>query len=419
MTRVVRLSAFAVAGALALAGCGSSGSSGTSKGTDTTVSGSGASSDTTFAAPASKKFDLAQPVKIVALISDVGKDPLAVPDFNDGARLAVDEINAAGGLGGHPIEYKAITTPPYGDITNSLNQALDEKPTVILGPVSSTTLDTISSKIDKAGIPVLHDATAQEAALGGPNGSQWIFALRPFNSALAATSAHYAAKDLKAKTAGILYLNAAFGIDSEQASTKAFEADGGTVKASEAFEATQTDFSKEVQKMKGVDVVFDWGTPASLAATTTAFAQQGLGDIPRLGAGSIAFSSFYSKVEDPKLLDNLGGVVDCNPVGDKRPAVQAWVKRYQAKYKYLPSYSSAQLYDGVYMLRQVIEAAEKDDPATIRDGLQKIDYTKGMCAEQYKDRNNDNVLFDEATAIKFVDGKPVTVKHYTNINGKG
>lgn len=411
-----RLSAVLAAGALVLAGCGSSGSSadeGEQAKPDDEASGS------EFETAPSKKFDLDAPVKIVAIISDPGDDPNAVPDFNDGARMAIDEINSAGGLGGHDIEFEAITTPPYGDITDSLNEALDKDPTVIVGPVSSTTLATISTKIDDAGVPVLHDATAEDAALNGPNGSEWIFGLRPFNSALATTSAQYALDELDAKTAGIMYLNAAFGTDSEEASKAAFTAGGGTVDVSEAFEADQTDFSTEIQKMKGLDVVFDWGTPLSLAATTTGFAQQGLNDIPRLAAGSIAFSSFYTGVEDPSLLDNLYGVVDCNPVGDERPDVQAWVKRYDETYDYLPSYSSAQLYDGVYMLRQVIEDAESADPADIRDGLRKIDYTDGVCAEQYKDFNEDNVLFDEATAIHFEDGKPASLKHYSGINGKG
>lgn len=411
-----RLTATLVAGALVFAGCGSSGDSKASD--DPAAKDDSEPTGTEFAAAPSKDFDLDAPVKIVAIISDPGDDPNAVPDFNDGARMAIDEINAAGGLGGHDIEFEAITTPPYGDITDSLNEALDKGPTVIVGPVSSTTLDTISSKIDEAGVPVLHDATAEEAALGGPNGSEWIFALRPFNSALATTSAAFALNELDAKTGGIMYLNAAFGTDSEAASKKAFTDGGGTIDVDEAFEADQTDFSKEIQKMKGLDVVFDWGTPATLAATTTGFAQQGLTDIPRLAAGSIAFSSFYTGVEDESLLDNLYGVVDCNPVGDDRPDVQDWVKRYDDTYDYLPSYSSAQLYDGVYMLRQVIEDAESASPEDIRDGLQKIDYEGGMCAEQYTDRDANNVLFDEATAIKFEDGKPVSLEHYTDINGK-
>src|SRR5699024_2525705 len=174
----------------------------------------------------------------------------------------------------------------------------------------------------------------------------------------------------------------------------------------------QTDFSKEIQQMKDLDVVFDWGTPATTAAMATGFAQQGLDDIPRMGAGSIAFSSFYTGVEDPSLLDNSHGAVDCNPLDDERSEVQDWAQRYEDEYGYPPSYSSAQNYDGVYMLREVIEEAESADPEDIRDGLGDISYTDGMCAEEYTDSADENVLFDEATIIRFDDGRPVTLAHY-------
>jgi branched-chain amino acid transport system substrate-binding protein len=409
--RIGRIVAIGAAFAV-LAGACSKASSSKSSGSSTPSGGS-----TAYSATPAKKFTLDKPVKLVAIISSKGQDALAVADFNDGAKLAVDEINKAGGLGGHPIEFQSIATPPYGDITNSLNQAIDAKPTAILGPVSSTTLDTISSKVDAAGIPVLHDATAKEASLGGPNGSQWIFGLRPWNSSEAVVAADLATTQLNAKKVGVLYLNATFGKDGDAAAKAALTKAGATVGPETAFGATQTDFTKEVQAMTGTDAVIDWGTPASLASTVTTFAQQGLSSTPHIGPGSTGFASFYTGVSDPKLLDHTYGVLDCNPVGDSRAAVKDWVARFQKAYHYLPSYSSAELYDAVYMLRTVIEKADKADPATIRDGLASIDYTNGICASRYK--SDKNTLFDEAVTVKFVDGKPQTTKHYTGINANG
>lgn len=407
MRRTVQVVALATVLALTSGACGKSSS--TKKDSDSSKSG------TTVAAEIapSKDFKLDQPVKIVALVSDAGQDANAVADYNDAARLAVEEINKAGGLGGHPIEYKAIATLPYGDVTDAFNQAMAEKPTVLLGPVSSSPLLSIAAKVDAAGIPLLQQSTERKAALDGEAGSQWIFGMRPWNTAESKVAGKYAAEELKAKKVGIMYLNAAFGQEGQESIKEVLKDANVEVGADVSFGATETNLTPMVQAMKGNDAVIDWGTPASLTTSVVAFAQQGLADTPHIGPGSIGFSSFVDGVKDPKLLDNVYGVLDCNPLGDDRQEVQDWVGRFQAKYSYDPGYAAAEMYDSIYILRQVIEEAQKSDPASIRDGLNKLKYTGGICTDSYE--NHDNVLINSAVVIRFVDGKPVTQKQYDDL----
>jgi ABC-type branched-subunit amino acid transport system substrate-binding protein len=364
-----------------------------------------------------KDFSLADPVKIVAIISSAGQDENAVGDFNDGAKLAVEEINAAGGLGGHPIVFESVATPPYGDISTSLNQAIAAKPDLILGPVSDTTLVTISKAIDDAGVPVIHLGQTRDAALGGPSGSEWMFGLRPYGTSVATVAAKFAAEELDAKSAAVLYLNATYGTEANDAIAKSLEDADVKVSPQLAFGVTATDLSKEVQQAKsaGVDVILDWGTPNTLATSVLNFAQLGV-DTPHLAAGSVGFDSFVKGVTSnggTGIIDNLYGVLDCNPLGDDRSEVQAWVQRFVSKYGYKPSYSAAEMYDAVYLLRKVVEDAESAEPAAIRDGLRSIEFTDGMCARTYK--NHDNVLFDQSVVVRYQDGKPVTQQEYDNV----
>lgn len=405
MTRSMRVVAVVSVLGMLAAGCGKAGST---KSSATTTGSTVAAS----VAP-SKKFSLATPVKIVALVSDPGKDPYAVADYNDGARMAVDEINKAGGLGGHPVEFKAITTAPYGDVTAAFNQALAEKPTVLLGPVSSSPLLSIAAKIDKAGIPTLQQATERQAAKDGTSGSQWIFGMRPWNTAESKVAAKFTSDELKAKKVGVMYLDAAFGQEGNTAIKDELTSAGVTVAPDVSFGATDTDFTPQVQAMKGTDAVIDWGTPQSLASSVVSFAQQGLADTPHVGPGSIGFSSFYTGIKDPSLLKNVYGVLDCNPAGDARPVVKDWAGRFQSAYKFAPSYASAQMYDSVYIVRKVIEEAGKSDPASIRDGLNTLKYTSGICTDDYE--NHDNVLINSAVVVGFENGKPVTKKSYADL----
>ncbi|MCW2548586.1 MAG: amino acid/amide transporter substrate-binding protein family [Mycobacterium sp.] len=395
------LTACAASAVLMVSACGSSSSSATKP----AAKGS--------AAPASLSpagsFTLDTPVKIVSIISSKGQDSFAVSDFNDGIQLAISEINAAGGIGGHPVEFQAIATPPYGDITNAFNQAVAAKPSLIIGPVSSTTLLTIAKQVDKVSIPVISDATDPNAALDGSAGSKWLFGIRPFNSVQAADAIDYLTNELNAKKVGLMYFNAAFGLEGAKAAKSELAKNGATVSKEVPFDVNAKDLTSQVQSMKGSDAVFDWGTPDSLTTAVLDFAQQGLADVPHIGPGSVGYDSFV-KAGDPSTLDNAYGVLDCNPNDDPRPATKAWTQRFVNKYGYRPAYSAAELYDAVMITRSIIEKTQKADPETIRAGLSSLDYKDGVCATEYK--NNDNVLSDQDVVVSLKGANWTTKKTY-------
>lgn len=173
----------------------------------------------------SKNFKLDAPVKIVALISDPtnSADPNSVADFNDGAKMAIEEINEAGGLGGHPIEFKSFDTPPVGDqVVNSLNLALEEKPTILVGPVSSTATLAITSKVAEAKVPLIHNSTDPGLATDGKGGNEWVFASRPRNDEAAKIGARFLTEELGAKKVGILGVNAVRSASRELLQPKRF-----------------------------------------------------------------------------------------------------------------------------------------------------------------------------------------------------
>ena len=166
-TRTRAIAAGIVLAGLVAAGCGSD-----DNGT--------ATSDTTTPAVSiapPKDITLAEPVTIISLIGDPSnsKDPNAIPDFNNGMKMAVDEINAAGGLGGHPITFEAIDTSPTDPnaATNSLNLALQKNPTVIMGPASSTIGLALAPRIAESKVPTIVHAVDPRLAKS-QQGNEWI-----------------------------------------------------------------------------------------------------------------------------------------------------------------------------------------------------------------------------------------------------
>lgn len=358
---------------------------------------------------ASKDFELDAPVKLVAMISDPtnSSDGNAIADFNDGARMAIDEINEAGGLGGHDIELVTIDTPPVGDaVVNALNLAVAENPTAILGPVSSTATLAITERVAEEEIPLIHNSTDPALATDGEAGNEWVYASRPRNDEAASVAASFLTEELGAKNVGLLSVNASFG---QQGVAAAKEELGGAAGAERSFEYNATNLSEPIQAVADSDAVLDWGTPNTLAASVVTAAQQGL-DVPYMGPGSIGFASFKTGVGDDSVLANVYGTVDCIPTDDEREYVAEWAGRFEAEVGYAPSYSAAELYDSVFLLRHVIEEAESADPAAIRDGLASIEFETGMCAVTY--RNDNGFLSQESTVGRYEDGEFVAVKRY-------
>src|SRR4051812_23211042 len=315
-TRTRAVAAGIVLAGLVAAGCGSD-----DNGT--------ATSDTTTPAVSiapPKDITLAEPVTIISLIGDPSnsKDPNAIPDFNNGMKMAVDEINEAGGLGGHPITFEAIDTSPTDPnaATNSLNLALQKNPTVIMGPASSTIGLALAPRIAEAKVPTIVHAVDPRLAKS-QQGNEWMWVNRPNNIDAGDITGTFAVEELGAKNVGVLSTNTAFGSQGVEGIKAGVTGAGGTVSAERAFEFNATDLTEPITAMSSADAIVDWGTPNTLALSVTTMAQQAI-DKPHLAPGSVGFPSFVKAVGDNSLLNNVYGTLDCNPADDDRPSTQAF-----------------------------------------------------------------------------------------------
>ena len=406
ITRTRSIAAGIVLAGLVAAGCGSD-----DKGSSP--------SDTTAPAvsiPPAKDITLAQPVKIVSLIGDPSnsKDPNAIPDFNNGMQMAVDEINSVGGIGGHPVEFKAIDTSPTDPnaATNSLNLALQENPTIIMGPASSTIGLALAPRIAEAKVPTIVHAVDPRLAKS-QQGNEWIWVNRPNNIDAGDITGQFAVEELSASKVGVLTTNTAFGTQGLEGIKAGVSEAGGSVSAERAFDFNATDLTEPITAMSSSDAVIDWGTPNTLALSVTTMAQQAL-DKPHLAPGSVGFPSFVKAVGDNSLLTNTYGTLDCNPTDDSRDTTKAFAAAYQAKYGIAPSYSAAEMYDAIYIARNVIEAAGSAENTAIQSGLNTLNWSDGTCANTYS--NTDNFLVHQAVIAKFNDsGQLITVKTYDDL----
>ena len=113
------------------------------------------------------------PVQIVGLVELSGTGATSGTNFDNGVKLAVKEINAAGGILGRKIEYTSNDTQSQPQTAKALAQkAVDQGAYVVMGPVFSGSIIVSMAETKRAEIP---NFTGGEAASITQQGNPYIF----------------------------------------------------------------------------------------------------------------------------------------------------------------------------------------------------------------------------------------------------
>ncbi len=188
--------------------------------------------------------------------------------FGNSAKLAVKQINAAGGINGKQIklvtEDMQSTNPGALAATNKLIE--QDNALVMIGSALSTQIQAVSDTVKAAGIP---EATGGTAVKNTNMGNPWIFRLRPDDSVAAAAMMGYAVQDLKATKVGILHDSDAFGSGGATLLEQYAKDQGVTVVKDLPYTADSKDFTAQLLAIKdaGAQVIFTYCTRPEDAAT--------------------------------------------------------------------------------------------------------------------------------------------------------
>ncbi len=274
----------------------------------------------------------------------------------NGAQLAVDEINAAGGVNGMTfvLDFQDSVADPDSAVT-AYGKLMDNGMNLSLGCVLSGECTSVVAAAKADGIPVLTPSASADSVL---EGSSSAFRVCFKDSAQGTASANYIADNGMTDKVAVFYQS---DIDYSVGLYKSFEAQcaqrGIEIVEVQTFTTdTSTDFSTQINAIKdsGVDVVF---IPI-YAAEASSLLTQSKG---KLAEGTIFFGCdgldvLLTKVADPAHAEN---VMMLTPFAADAPAanVQAFVAAYQAAFNSTPDQFAANAYDAVYAYKAAIEHA--------------------------------------------------------------
>lgn len=195
-------------------------------------------------------------VYMPAVLEESGPGAVSGTNFRDGLKLAVEEINAKGGILGKKIDMPVFDTQSEAGVSRGLIQkVLDNKPYVVFGPVYSGSVLVDMQLTQAAEIP---EIVGGEAATITQKGNPYVFRTSFGQQASMPKIANYIHDGLKAKTVALIWVNSDFGKPGRDNFMKEMASRNIKVVADISTELGQTDFSADVIKLKAVtaDAIF-------------------------------------------------------------------------------------------------------------------------------------------------------------------
>lgn len=273
----------------------------------------------------------------------------------NGAQIAVDEINAAGGINGKQIEYRFEDDQNDAEKSvNAYNTLKDWGMQMLVGTTTTAPCIAVAGKTASDNMFQITPSASAPDVLSSGNGNIFQVCFTDPNQGIA--SAQYIAENKLAKKIGIIYDSSdvySSGIEEK------FEAEakdkGLQIVSKAAFTAdSKTDFGTQLQKAKdaGADLLF---LPIYYQEASIILKQADtMGYKPKFFGvdgmdGILTVENFDTKLAE--------GVMLLTPFAAdaKDEAVQNFVKTYKEKYKDTPNQFAADSYDAVYALKAAIE----------------------------------------------------------------
>ncbi len=312
---------------------------------------------------------------ISGAIAHLGKDN------ENGARLAIEELNAKGvTIGGKKIKFELVAEDDAADPkqgTAAAQKLVDAKISGIIGHLNSGTTIPASKIYNDAGIPQISPSATNPKYTR--QGYKTAFRVVADDVHLGGTLGRYAVKDLKGKAIAVIDDRTAYGQGVAEEFEKAVKAAGGTLVGHEFTNDKATDFMPILTtlKAKKPDIIFFGGMDAVGGPMLKQMKSLGI-NAKFMGGDGICTTELVKLAGDAM----ADGQVICAEAGGVDGALKKGMDEFGAKYKkrfnddvklYAPY-----VYDAVNVMVDAMQRAKSSDPAKYLPELAKTPGYKGV-----------------------------------------
>ena len=326
-------------------------------------------------------------IKLGGVFPLTGDVPSIGSAMDNGAKLAIKEINEAGGILGKKLELvseddqnQAATAP--NAITKLITQ---DKVAAVVGTYAS-----------KCSIPMAAVAKDLKAVMITPvstnekvttEGGDYVFRACFIDPLQGKVGAKFAAENLKAKKVAMLYdVGNDYCVGISKEFKKNFEAAGGAVVYEKTYNAGESDFKAFLTEIKelNVDAIYLPDNYSTVGLIAKQAREIGI-KAAFLGSDSWGDQGIVKvggdAVEGAYFTDHLSLKSD-------NAAIKKFAESYTKQYNAEPSTFAVLSYDSVYLVAEAIKKAGSTDSAAIKDAMAKLDIDAGTTHYKFDDKHN-------------------------------
>jgi branched-chain amino acid transport system substrate-binding protein len=345
------------------------------------------------------------PIKLADVAELSGGGATVGTNWKNGIDLAVEEINAKGGILGRKIEVTHADSQSNPGVARAqVQKALDDEPYVLLGPGYSGSVKVTAPLAADAGITQIMGGEAAELTRMG---DKFLFRTSFGQQSSMPKVAKYINDELKAKSVAVVWVNNDFGRGGRDVIVKEFERLGIKVVADQSTEAGQSDFAADVAKIKAAspDAVFIYVNEEESARILKELKRQGV-TAPLIGETTLVGQKVIELAGDAAngARGHVGLTTDA-PV----ELIKQFRDKFVKKYNYVPDHNGIKGYLAVYMVKATTDKMGKVDPKAFADTLHgltiKASDEPGILMDVTFDENGD--IDRQGFLVEVVDGKQV------------
>jgi branched-chain amino acid transport system substrate-binding protein len=335
-----------------------------------------------------------------------GSAPMGV-SMRNGARIAVAEINAAGGvLGGKKLALIDRDDEAKNERGGQIMQELLEKESVVavLGPANTGVANASTQYTNQKKIPQIINiaAGAKVNEFFAEGVDNYIFRIAASDDIQSKVIVGQALKR-GAKKPALLCDDTNYGQNGREKMEKVLAAAGVKPVYVGKFKIKDTDMTAQLQEAKaaGADVILAYGIGPELAAVSNSMDRISW-KVPMIGSWTLSMSNYTTNAGK-----NGNGTMMPQTFIESvatSPKQQAFLKAYLDQYKESPissAVSAAQGYDSVYLLKLAIEQAQSTEGPKLKAALEDLStpyegltgtYTKPFSSTDHEAIKEENVL---------------------------
>jgi branched-chain amino acid transport system substrate-binding protein len=354
------------------------------------------------------------PIKLANVAELSGGGATVGTNWKNGIDLAIEEINAKGGVLGRKLEVTHADSQSNPGVARAqVQKALDNEPYVLLGPGYSGSVKVTAPLAAEAGIAQIMGGEAAELT---QTGNRFVFRTSFGQQSSMPKVAKYINDDLKAKSVAIVWVNNDFGKGGRDVITKEFAKYNIKVAADISTEAGQADFAADVSKIKSAapDVVFIYVNEEESARILKELKRQGV-TVPLMGETTLVGQKVIELAGDAAngARGHVGLTTDA-PV----ELIKAFRDKFVKKYNYVPDHNGLKGWLAIYMIKATTEKMGKVDSKGFADALHgftiKVANEPGMLMDATFDQNGD--IDRQGFLAEVVEGKQVIKQVLPKLN---